>query len=211
MHALVLCDDIWHPARTVRMGLQPLEQAGMTFDWIENAGDWSAERMAGYPVVILAKSNNTSSADETQWVTGEVEAAFLAYVSAGNGLLSMHSGTAGYENCTVLRKILGGVFTSHPEQCPVTVEPAAGHTLSSGSAPFTLVDEHYMMALDDPQADVFLTTVSEHGKQPGGWTRYEGKGRVCVLTPGHNLEVWLHPSYQAAIHNSLHWVANGDA
>lgn len=205
MHALVLCDDIWHPARTTRVGLQPLEQAGVTLDWIENAGDWSAERMAGYPVVILAKSNNVSSADQAPWVTEEVEASFLAHISAGNGLLAMHSGTAGYEERAVLRKIMGGVFTSHPEQCPVTVEPDAGHVLSAGCAPFTLVDEHYMMAQDDPQADVFLTTVSEYGRQPGGWARYEGKGRVCVLTPGHNLEVWLHPSYQTIIHNALRW------
>jgi hypothetical protein len=26
-----------------------------------------------------------------------------------------------------------------------------------------------------------------------------------MLTPGHNLEVWLHPSYQALILNGLRW------
>ncbi len=51
------------------------------------------------------------------------------------------------------------------------------------------------MAMDDPQADVFVTTVSEHGEQPGAWRRVEGSGRVAVLTPGHNLEVWLHPFF----------------
>jgi uncharacterized protein len=25
------------------------------------------------------------------------------------------------------------------------------------------------------------------------------------LTPGHNLEVWLHPSYQALLLNTLRW------
>jgi type 1 glutamine amidotransferase len=52
---------------------------------------------------------------------------------------------------------------------------------------------------------VFLTTTSEHGTQPGGWTRTEGEGRVCVLTPGHNLEVWLQPSFQALLLNTLRW------
>ena len=52
------------------------------------------------------------------------------------------------------------------------------------------------MLLDDTEADVFMTATSEHGTQPGGWTRTEGAGRVCMLTPGHNVEVWLHPSYQ---------------
>lgn len=205
MRALVLCDDYWHPARTARAGLAPLEDAGCAFDWIEHAGDWSAERMATYPLVVLTKSNNVSSEDRSPWVTPQVEAAFLAYVRGGGGLLAIHSGTAEYRDLPALRGLLGGVFASHPPQCPVTVEPHTGHPLTAGSEPFTLVDEHYIMDLDDAGADVFLTTRSEHGTQPGGWTRHEGDGRVCVLTPGHNLPVWLHPSYQALIHNALRW------
>ena len=68
-----------------------------------------------------------------------------------------------------------------------------------------MVDQHYFLDLDDDQADVFLTMVLEHGRQPGGWTRIEGAVRVCVLTPGHNVEVWLHPSYQTVIQNALRW------
>ncbi len=205
MRTLVLCDDYWHPARTPRTGLAPLEEAGFAFDWIENAGDWSAERMAEYPLVVLTKSNNVSSSDRSPWVTDEVQAAFRDYVRRGNGLLVIHSGSAEYRDRPVLRGVLGGVFASHPPQCPVTVEPRADHPLTAGSTPFTLVDEHYMMEMDDAQVDVFLTTRSEHGVQPGGWTRTEGDGRVCVLTPGHNLPVWLHPSYQTLIRNALRW------
>ena len=61
------------------------------------------------------------------------------------------------------------------------------------------------MALDDPHADVFVTTRSEHGSQPGAWRRAEGAGRVAMLTPGHNVEVWLHPSFQALLLNALRW------
>jgi type 1 glutamine amidotransferase len=93
----------------------------------------------------------------------------------------------------------------HPPQCPVTVEPKAGHPLAEGSKSFTVKDEHYMMALDDEHADVFLTSTSEHGTEPAGWIRTEGLGRVCVLTPGHNPEVWLHPSYQVLLENALRW------
>jgi hypothetical protein len=28
---------------------------------------------------------------------------------------------------------------------------------------------------------------------------------VCVLTPGHNVEVWQHPSFQALLVNGLDW------
>jgi len=211
MRVLVLCDDYWHPARTPRAGLAPLEAAGWAFDWIEDAGDWSAPRMAAYPVVLLTKSNNISSSDRRPWLTPEVQIAFDEYVRRGNGLLAIHSGTAEVPPGSVLRGLLGGAFARHPAQCPVTVQPHAGHPLATGSAAFTLVDEHYIMDLDDPAADVFVTTQSEHGTQPGGWRRPAGAGRVCVLTPGHNLPVWLHPAYQALIDNALRWCAGTDS
>jgi len=205
MKILVLCDDYWHPARVPRQGLGALTGAEFTFDWIESARDWSAEAMQTYPLVILTKSNNVSSTDQTGWMTDSVQAAFSNHVRKGNGLLAIHSGTAEYAQMPVLRGLLGGVFTHHPEQCPVTVTPRLGHPLCAGSVLFTLKDEHYFMALDDPQADVFATTTSEHGEQPGAWRREEGKGRVAVLTPGHNLEVWLHSSFQALLLNAARW------
>ena len=89
MRTLVLCDDYWHPARTPRAGLGALHASGFEFDWIEHASEWSAQRMAEYPLVVLTKSNNISAADQRPWVTEAVEQAFLAYVRNGNGLLAI--------------------------------------------------------------------------------------------------------------------------
>lgn len=205
MNILVICDDRWHPARTPREGLAPLAALGHRLEWIEDARDWSAEKMDAFSLVILTKSNNVSAADENLWMSPEVEQAFVRYVERGGGLLAIHSGTAGYAETPALRALLGGVFVEHPPQCPVTVEPLAGHALAQDAPAFTLQDEHYVMALDDARAEVFLTTRSEHGAQPGGWTRAQGRGRVCVLTPGHNLPVWQHPSFQALVNNTLRW------
>lgn len=207
MHALVLSGDHWHPTKVVRDGLEPLTAKGFSFDWIEDARDWTPERMAEYSTVILSKANNTSESIDDEWMTPGVETAFLEYVSRGKSLLVLHSGSAGYKETPTLRALMGGVFESHPKQCPVTVEPRAGHPLAAGAEPFTAVDEHYMMAFDNKAADVFMTTRSEHGEQPGGWTRMEGKGRVCMLTPGHNVEVWLESSYQTLLENALGWCA----
>ncbi|MBX3010801.1 MAG: ThuA domain-containing protein [Caldilineaceae bacterium] len=205
MQTLVLADDRYHPAHIARAGLGALGDQAFTFDWLENANDWSAARMATYPLVVLVKANNVSATDETKWMTPAVEAALRDHVRAGNGLLVIHSGTAGYRETTVLRELLGGVFERHPKQCPVTVEPQANHPLTMGSTPFTLVDEHYFMEMTDVPVDCFLHSHSEHGTQPAGWTRTEGDGRVCVLTPGHHVEVWLHPAYQTLLQNSLRW------
>ena len=90
MRTLVLCDDYWHPARTARAGLGALNDDGLEFDWIEHAGEWSAERMAEYPLVVLTKANNISATDQQPWVTEAVEQAFFEYVRSGNGLLAIH-------------------------------------------------------------------------------------------------------------------------
>lgn len=206
MKVLVLCDDRWHPARTPRAGLAPLAASGVEFDFIEDVSGWQPAQMDAYPVVLLTKSDNVSAADWSPWVTPEVEAAFAAFVRRGGGLLVVHSGTV-CRDAPALRALIGGAFDQHPKQCPVTVEPRPGHALSAGAAAFTEVDEHYFMHLDAADADVFLTSASEHGMQPAGWTRQEGAGRVCVLTPGHNVPVWLHPDFQTLLRNALVWCA----
>ena len=232
INILVLCDDRWHPAKTVRAGLAPIEDAEdgeaeggrgneMRFDWIENARDWSGESMSAYDVVILSKSNNVSSTDESPWMTEAVEQAFVDYVRQGKGLLAIHSGTAGYKQARAMRALLGGVFDHHPEQCAVTVgavEPSTpgpfphkggrgGREEDGSRQAFTCKDEHYFMEMEGSDANVFLKASSQHGEQPAGWTRQEGSGRVCVLTPGHNVEVWLEPTFQSLLRAAIYWCA----
>lgn len=204
---LVLCDDFWHPTQVPKDGLSPLKDHGFTFDWIENAHDWSVDLMSNYPLVILTKSNNVSSSDPGGWMTNEVQSAFADHVRQGNGLLAIHSGTAEYQDALVLRSLLGGVFSHHPDQCAVTLEPQTGHPLTKGVEAFTVKDEHYFMSMQDPYADVFLTSHSEHGEQPAGWKREAGKGHVAVLTPGHTPEVWLNPNFQELLFNCMRWCA----
>jgi type 1 glutamine amidotransferase len=201
---LVLCDDKWHPASTVRGGVEALGTEDFTFDVIENGSEWSAERMGQYPLVLLAKSNQNSATDETAWITPEVEEAFVDYVRAGGGLLAVHAGSVVAELPT-LRRLIGGAFVKHPPKCDVTVTPQGYHPITEKVEPFTVFDEHYFMQTDDLEAHHFLTTTSEHGAQSGGWLREEGEGRVCVLTPGHTAEAWLHEEFQTLLRNSLLW------
>ncbi len=205
MRTLVLCNDVAHPASLTRDGLAGLGNCGYDFDFLENSSDWSTEKMNDYPLIIFSKANNKSQSDNEAWASEEIGMSFVNYVRQGNSILFLHSGTALYDNSPSLCHLMGGIFVGHPAQCLVTVEPQHNHSLSKGSAAFTLKDEHYQMAMNDPEVDHFLSTTSEHGVQPAGWTRFEGKGKVCVLTPGHNLEIWHHPSYQAILRNCLAW------
>ena len=121
-------------------------------------------------------------------------------------VLVIHSGASGYDEISSMRSLPAGAFSYHPPQCAVTIEPVAGHPMCKGVDAFTEVDEHYFMHFDDPTADVFLHSRSPHGVQPAGWTREVGDGRVCMLTPGHNLEMWHQPSFRQLLKNSLAWV-----
>ena len=203
MRILVIADDFWHPANVPMAGLERLSMMNVAFDWITDAQDWTADLMAQYPLTILTKSNNRSSTDTEKWMTPAIEQAFVDYVSAGHGLIAIHSGTAGYQENMTLRALLGGVFLQHPPQCDVTIEPRGESLLTDGVTPFTVRDEHYHMAVDDPEAIVILTAKSIYGEQPAGWLRHEGQGKVAVLTPGHNLDVWMQPAYQLMITHAI--------
>ena len=205
MRTLVFCDDSAHPASLTRDGLAALGKCGLEFDWVEDPSAWRSESLDQYRLVIFSKANNRSQTDHAPWAAEETGQAFVDYVTAGNGILFLHSGTALYDNAPSICRLMGGIFTGHPPQCPVTVAPRADHPLAKDSSPFTLMDEHYMMEMNDPNVDLFLHTESEHGRQPAGWTRTEGNGRVCVLTPGHNPDVWRYPSFQALLRNCLAW------
>jgi uncharacterized protein len=204
----------------MRGGIAALGTAEFIFDVIEDGREWSSERMGQYPLVLLAKCNQITAVDLAPWITPDVEAAFVDYVRAGGGLLVVHSGTVVAESPT-LQKLIGGHFVRHPPKCDVTVTPQGEHPIVANVEPFTVYDEHYFMetsissfsdhkgseneGIGDPEADYFLMTTSEHGVQPGGWWREEGAGRVCVLTPGHQPEVWVHPEFQTLLSNALHW------
>ena len=205
---LVFGDDLYHPAAVVRAGLAPLAASGdYHFDWVEDARGWSPAALASYSRVLLAKSNVLSHTDKTPWLTGEDCEIFRRFVQHGGGLLAVHSGTASYKDIAPVRAVLGGVFDRHPPPCDVTLDPVRGHPLTRGvDTPFSVHDEHYEMLFDDTHADVFLRSRSSHGTQPAGWTRCDGGGRVCVLTPGHFAEVWLHSQFQQLLRNGLAWI-----
>jgi len=206
MRALVLCDDTWHPAETARHGLGALG-GEFQFEYLADGAAWTAEQMDAFPLTVLVKANITSAQVAQPWLTPANEQAFSEYVRRGHGLAVVHAGLSRYESLPAMHALLGGAFLKHPDPCAVTVEPRSGHPVTHGITPFTVHDEHYFVSVTDPQAEIFLWSRSAHGAQPAGWTRTDGDGRVCVLTPGHNVEAWLHPGYQKLLLNALRWAA----
>ena len=206
MLAAVICDDKYHPASVVKQGVEGLNAGNVDWEFVLDTSEWSPQLFERCDVIVLAKGNSRSVDDPRPWLSVEIQQGFSDFVARGRGLLVVHSGTVGYKDESTFKSLVGGGFIHHPEQSEVTVD-FTGQSEIPGmpSESFTVHDEHYLMEMYAADNNIFMTSTSPHSTQPAGWTRRHGKGKVCVLTPGHNLEVWLHPQYQNTILNALNW------
>jgi type 1 glutamine amidotransferase len=210
MQVGVICHDYWHPGMTIMEGLQPLAAAGIVFDAIEDVALCTEEWLSRHDVLIIAKANEGYEDGSLPWISKSLEALLLQYVEQGKGLLVLHSGLVGWSEEPAMLGLIGGVFTSHPHACPVTMEMTEDAGPVFGDAErFTMHDEHYFVDTPDDRNQLFMISRSEHGVQPAGWVRTHGAGRVCALTPGHFLEALREPGYQAVISRAVQWCTNG--
>jgi type 1 glutamine amidotransferase len=222
MRVLLLCDDYWHPAQIPIDGVGPLAAQDFHFDIITDAKNFTPDILSNYPVVLLAKSDEVSQQDKTSWKTEAVQQAFIRYVENGGGLLVVHSGTVACKQTDALDLLIGCRLLFHPNACPVTVQAIKPHPVTEGVGMFCETDEHYRLEILAQDADILIASYSPpqgdtekyqedpyHNTPawvcPAGYVRTQGKGRVCVLTPGHLLPVWLNPQYQRTITNALRW------
>ena len=216
MRVLLLCDDRFHPGSVPAAGLAPLQEKGIQFDVIQDAGKFDPANLKNYPVVIISKSDHTSSQDHTPWKTAAIQDAFIQYVENGGGLIVNHSGTVRGEGTDKLDRLAGCRFLHHPPTCPVWVQPLKPHPVTQGVEAFMEDDEHYYVEILAPDADILAAAyapgfANEDGT-PGSITaaacvRTQGKGRVCVLTPGHTPAAWANPNYQQMVLNAINWCA----
>ena len=213
MKLLVLCDDVWHPAEVIQKGMAYLEDDTYQFNFVCDAKDiLTPEMIREYPVVINCKSNNINGANTEPWfeegVTEVMPRDFETYVREGGSFLAIHAANAYFEgHDDEYIALVGNHFVSHPPRCEVTVKVSdTNHPIADGVGEFTVRDEHYEIGGIAKDAKVFLHSVSDKGgTQVAGYTRTIGKGKVCVLTPGHILAVWQNPEFQKLVRNSIDW------
>jgi type 1 glutamine amidotransferase len=205
---LVLCDSRWHPESVVRQGTAAIAGPDLAFDYSNGGGPGALGALGSYPVVILSKSNQLSETDHGPWLDEDKAALIAAYVEGGGGLLVVHSGTC-YRGSAAMGALIGGVFLSHPEQGSVEFSIGAGHPVTAGVRSFEAVDEHYQIEMLDPSALVLATSSAGGIEQPACWVAERGAGRLCAITSGHNLDVWLKPDFMRLLANALDWCSRG--
>ncbi|MDR2599091.1 MAG: ThuA domain-containing protein [Oscillospiraceae bacterium] len=223
MKILLLCEDYYHPGEVPVEGVKYLEKKGYTFDIIKDANDFDPEKLKDYPVVILSKSNQRNQEINDPWMTEKIQEAFVNYVENGGGLIAVHNATVPSETSEALNKLIGSKFVFHPNNCPVTVQTIKPHPVTKGVEQFTEIDEHYRLEILTDDVDILMASYSPSQGEEEKYTdepyfnttawidaacyvRTQGKGRICVILPGHIIEVWLNPEFQKLLENAINWV-----
>lgn len=193
-----------------------MKEEGFGLDFVKDAKDiLTPERIRRYPLLVNAKGNAISCGNDAPWfedgVTEVGPKELQSYVREGGGFLSIHAGNSfTAKTCRDYTEFVGNSFVTHPPRCDVKVTVTGKHPVTEGVADFCIRDEHYQ--LDQLAGDILplLTTRSENGgEQMGGYVRTMGKGRICVLTPGHILSVWENPQFRKLVKNAICWCAGG--
>jgi type 1 glutamine amidotransferase len=207
---LVLCDDYWHPAEVIEAGMKPLEdKAAITY--IHDAKDMlTRELIDRYDVIVCCKGNQINGANQNIWfeenVTEVMPEDLSDWVSRGKGFLFVHAGNT-FRKGADLAKLSGSYFVGHPPRCQIDLK-VRSHPITQGIDDFSIRDEHYQIELTDDDADIFLTSSSAAGgEQIAGYCKSVGQGRVCVLTPGHILDVWRKSEYLKMVYHAIEWCA----
>lgn len=208
MKICVISGDYYHPAEVIEKGLNalPVVQNGeVQLEFLPDTINWQRGQIEDFDVVLLCKGNSKSPSDGEAWLTPEVQQEIVDYIENGGAVLVIHAGTVGYKNDSPIGHLIGGTFQHHPKPGEVQVSVETTPFFAISPQDFTIHDEHYWMDMFHNDMNVFMTSRQDDATQPAGWTRQQGKGRVCVLTPGHYLEVWQHPAYQQLLEAALHW------
>lgn len=215
---LVLCDDVWHPVEVIKRGLSDLQDKEFHFDFVCAAKDiLTPEMIRRYPVIMNCKGNAVTSANGAPWyepgVTEVGAEEFAEYVKEGGGFLSVHAGnTARRDSWNEYVDFVGNSFVAHPPRCEVKIMVEKQHPVTEGVTDFSIRDEHYELADIAEDADIFLKSSSEKGgTQIAGYSRQIGEGKICVLTPGHVVDVWQNEMFRKLLFNAIHWVMKKDA
>jgi len=221
MRVLLFCDDFYHPGEIPAEGMRRI---GLNLTEVFDPTGFDFSTLANYDTIVISKCDHISQQNNEPWKTAEIQRAFVEYVENGGGLLVTHSGTVAGENTQILDELIGCRFASHPNNCPVTVGAVKPHPITDGVEIFCETDEHYHLKILAPDIDIIAASFADaqgtpHKYEtepyfnapahiaPSAYVRTHGKGRICVLTPGHSPEVWGNPEFAKMLTNAIRWCA----
>lgn len=159
-------------------------------------------------VIILAAENRVNPQDENinLWLTPELDEKIASYVKNGGSFVAVHAALASYPEDSKYIDMLKGYFVSHPQE-HYLVRFKSNEKLPFGGEPFDyeVMDEFYVLNVDEANTNVYMTSASEYGEGYGGWYHNYGDGKVIVIVPTHNKEGFEHPETVRLFNEGITW------
>jgi len=213
-HALILMGDHYHPPFYIPPSLEPVfEKIGMPVSFIYDVTKLNAENLKGVRLLVILRDGMIWPEDDKDmefWMTEEQEKAVADFVANGGGFLPLHNSTALRrldEKQSIYRDTLGSSYNGHgpgDEKFDVKVINK-DHPVTKGVKDYVAVDERHTPIIHADDITFLTEAVNGDQKSVNGYTRFYGKGRICHLANGHNLEVMTNPEMQKLMYNGVLW------
>lgn len=156
-----------------------------------------------YEVVIFYNINRTPTNDT-------VKAALESLGDTQQGILMLHHGMLAFREWQLWSDIVGiqdRRFTYHPGEI-VQVEIAdPDHPITRGLAPWSMIDETYVMDEASDGSHILLTTPHPKSLRTLAWTRQYRNARVFCLASGHGTETYEDQNFRTVLARGIHWLA----
>ena len=222
--ALVLIGDHYHPPSYIRPALEAAFRAiGLPAQFIYDVTKLNAKSLKNARLLVVLRDgmiwpNITAQKPDGEavwWMTAEQEKAIADFVSNGGGFLALHNATAlrridAAES--LYRTVLGSSYNGHgasDEKFTVKVVNTE-HPVTKGVSEYTAVDERHDPTMSAKDAAILLQAISGDKTSVNGYVRTFGKGRVCHLANGHNIEMLACPAMQHLIANAAQWCCRAE-
>jgi type 1 glutamine amidotransferase len=175
---------------------------------------YAPETAETYDVLVFYDMNQEISEDQ--------QAAFIALLNEGKGVVFLHHALADYQAWEEFGKVIGGCYHLAPytrdgKQYPASTfrhgvdinvhvaDPA--HPVTKGLEDFTIHDEVYGGYSVEPTAHPLLTTDHPESSEVLAWANEYGKSRIVTIQLGHDARAYQNPSYRRLLSQAIRWTS----
>lgn len=212
-HALVLIGDHYHPPAYIPPSLEPVfEKVGMPARFVYDVTKLNARNLKNVRLLVILRDGMNwpePGGERVFWMTEEQEKAIDEFVRNGGGFLALHNATALKcldDRSTIYRDVLGSSYNGHgPGNEKFKVRVVKDHPITAGVEEYPAIDERHTPVIHADDITILLEAVSGDQTSVNGYVRNYGKGRICHLANGHNLEVLQNPQMQKLMTNAILW------
>jgi type 1 glutamine amidotransferase len=188
-------------------------QHGFAVDATEDPSIFTDPGLSGYRAVIFLLTTGHILDDAQQ-------AAFEAYIAAGNGWVGVHSAADTEYDWSWYGGLLGAYFASHPDVQPATIVREDVDHPSTASLPevWGRTDEWYNFRTNPrATADIHVLARLDESSYSGGtmgdhpiaWCHSYAGGRAWYTAGGHTSESYSEPLFLAHLLGGIEYAAGG--